>query len=90
METAGTMSIVTALIIMAIAGGIIGIVARALMPGPNPMGMGLTIVLGIAGSIVAGLIGRMLGLGGAGWILSILGAMLLLWLVPRMRRGTVP
>jgi uncharacterized membrane protein YeaQ/YmgE (transglycosylase-associated protein family) len=84
------MSIVTALIIMAIAGGIIGIVARALMPGPNPMGMGLTILLGIAGSIVAGLIGRMLGLGGAGWILSILGAMLLLWLVPRMRRGTVP
>jgi len=86
METAG-MSLVTMLIIMAIAGGIIGIIARALMPGPNPMGMGMTIVLGIAGSILGGLIGRLLGLGSAGWILSIIGAMLLLWLVPRFRRA---
>lgn len=86
METAG-MSLVTMLIIMAIAGGIIGIIARALMPGPNPMGMGMTIVLGIAGSLLGGLIGRMLGLGGAGWVLSIIGAMLLLWLVPKMRRA---
>ena len=86
METAG-MSLVTMLIIMAIAGGIIGIIARALMPGPNPMGMGMTIVLGIAGSVLGGLIGRLLGLGGAGWVLSIIGAMLLLWLVPKMRRA---
>ena len=86
METAG-MGLVTALIIMAIAGGIIGIIARALMPGPNPMGMGMTIILGIAGSVLGGFIGRLLGLGPAGWILSIIGAMLLLWLVPRLRRA---
>ena len=86
METAG-MSLLTLIIVWAIAGGIIGIIARALMPGPNPMGMGMTIVLGIAGAIVGGFIGRLLGLGPAGWILSILGAMLLLWLVPRMRRA---
>lgn len=86
METTG-MSLVTALIIMAIAGGIIGIIARALMPGPNPMGMGMTIILGIAGSILGGFIGRLLHLGTAGWILSIIGAMLLLWLVPKMRRA---
>jgi len=86
METAGT-GLVTALIIMAIAGGIIGIIARALMPGPNPMGMGMTIILGIAGSVLGGFIGRMLNLGNAGWILSIIGAMLLLWLVPKLRRA---
>jgi uncharacterized membrane protein YeaQ/YmgE (transglycosylase-associated protein family) len=86
METAG-MSLLTLIIIWAIAGGIIGIIARALMPGPNPMGMGMTIVLGIAGSLLGGFIGRMLGLGGAGWILAIIGAMLLLWLVPKMRRA---
>ena len=87
METAAGMSLVTMLIVMAIAGGIIGVVARALMPGPNPMGMGMTIILGIAGSVLGGFIGRMLGLGAAGWILSIIGAMLLLWLVPKMRRA---
>ena len=86
METAG-MSLLTLIIIWAIAGGIIGIIARALMPGPNPMGMGMTIVLGIAGSLLGGFIGRMLGLGGAGWILAVVGAMLLLWLVPKMRRA---
>jgi|RhiMethySRZTD1v2_1073278.scaffolds.fasta_scaffold2803787_1 uncharacterized membrane protein YeaQ/YmgE (transglycosylase-associated protein family) len=86
METAGT-GLVTSLIIMAIAGGIIGIIARALMPGPNPMGMGMTIILGIAGSVLGGFIGRMLNLGPAGWILSIIGAMLLLWLVPKLRRA---
>ena len=36
---------------------------------------------------LGGLIGRLLGLGSAGWILSIIGAMLLLWLVPRMKRA---
>lgn len=87
METAAGMSLLTLIIIWAIAGGIIGIIARALMPGPNPMGMGMTIVLGIAGAIVGGFIGRLLGLGGAGWILSVIGAMLLLWLVPRMKRA---
>jgi uncharacterized membrane protein YeaQ/YmgE (transglycosylase-associated protein family) len=86
METAG-MSLLTLLIIWAIAGGIIGIIARALMPGPNPMGMGMTIILGIAGAIIGGFIGRLLNLGTAGWILSIVGAMLLLWLVPKMRRA---
>jgi uncharacterized membrane protein YeaQ/YmgE (transglycosylase-associated protein family) len=86
METAG-MGLLTLIIVWAIAGGIIGLIARALMPGPNPMGMGMTIVLGIAGAILGGFIGRMLGLGSAGWILSIVGAMLLLWLVPRMRRA---
>ena len=86
METAG-MSLLTLLIIWAIAGGIIGIIARALMPGPNPMGMGMTIILGIAGAVIGGFIGRLLNLGPAGWILSIVGAMLLLWLVPKMRRA---
>ena len=82
-----TGSLLMAIVIMAVAGGIIGVVARALMPGPNPMGMGMTILLGIAGSIVGGLIARLLGLaGGAGWVLSVIGAMLLLWIVPKMRK----
>jgi len=88
METGTTMGVLQALLIMAVAGGIIGVIARALMPGPNPMSMLMTILLGIAGSIVGGLIARLLGLaGGVGWILAIIGAMLLLWLVPKMRKA---
>ena len=84
----GTTSLLTSLLIMAVAGGIIGVIARAIMPGPNPMSMGMTILLGIAGSIVGGLIARLLGLAvGAGWVISILGALLLLWLVPKMRKA---
>ena len=84
----GTTSLLTSLLIMAVAGGIIGVIARAIMPGPNPMSMGMTILLGIAGSIVGGLIARLLGLAvGAGWVISILGALLLLWIVPKMRKA---
>jgi uncharacterized membrane protein YeaQ/YmgE (transglycosylase-associated protein family) len=74
------------LLIVAVMGAIIGLIARAVMPGPNPMSIGMTIVLGIAGSVVAGLVSRLLNLGeGPGWVLSILGAVLLLWLVPKVR-----
>ncbi len=66
-----------------IIGLIIGVVAKMLMPGRDPGGFIITILLGIAGSIVATYIGQALGWyaagGGAGFIMSVLGAMLLLW-----------
>ena len=65
-----------------IVGLIVGVVAKLLMPGKDPGGFIITILLGIAGSIVATFLGRALGLysdgAGAGIIMSILGAMLLL------------
>lgn len=82
------MDLLTTLLIMAVAGGIVGLIARAIMPGANPMSIGMTILLGIAGSIVGGMIARALGLAtGAGWVISIVGAMLLLWLVPKLRKA---
>lgn len=70
-----------------IFGAIVGGVARLLMPGRDPLGWIMTIVLGIAGSIVGGvLLGLILGGRGtspAGWIGSVLGALLLLWLYRR-------
>jgi uncharacterized membrane protein YeaQ/YmgE (transglycosylase-associated protein family) len=75
-----------------IFGAIIGVLARFIMPGRDPMGWVMTILLGIAGSVVGGLL---LGLiiGGrttdpAGWIGSILGALLLLWLYRRFAGPT--
>lgn len=59
-----------------IFGAIVGAIAKWIMPGKDPGGIVFTIVLGIAGSVVGGLLlGRW-----NGWIGSILGALLLLWL----------
>lgn len=66
-------------------GFIIGVIAKFLMPGRDPGGFIITAVLGIAGSWVGGWISAMLGgSGSVGWIGSVLGAMLLLWIYRKM------
>ena len=71
-------------------GLVVGVIAKLLMPGRDPGGFIITILIGIAGSLLGGLIGRMLGLYGpgetAGWIMSILGAVVLLFLYRMMSR----
>ncbi|HSL22050.1 MAG TPA: GlsB/YeaQ/YmgE family stress response membrane protein [Vicinamibacterales bacterium] len=74
-------------------GLVVGIIAKLLMPGRDPGGFIVTILLGIAGAVLGGFIGRAMGLyatnESAGWIVSILGAMVLLFLyrlVARPRR----
>jgi uncharacterized membrane protein YeaQ/YmgE (transglycosylase-associated protein family) len=64
-------------------GLIVGVIAKLLMPGPDPGGMLLTIVLGVAGALVGGFLGRAIGLYGpndvAGIMMSVLGAIVLLF-----------
>jgi len=63
-------------------GLIVGIIAKLLMPGRDPGGFIITIVLGIAGALLGGFLGRAMGFYGsneqAGWLISILGAIVLL------------
>jgi uncharacterized membrane protein YeaQ/YmgE (transglycosylase-associated protein family) len=71
------------IITMIVVGLIVGALAKLFMPGKDPGGIIVTILLGIAGSFVAGFIGRAVGWyrdpgSGPGIIASILGAMLLL------------
>jgi uncharacterized membrane protein YeaQ/YmgE (transglycosylase-associated protein family) len=70
-----------------IFGAIVGAIARWITPGRDPMGCFLTILLGIVGSVVGGiLLGFLIGGRGtdpAGWVGSILGAVLVLWLYRR-------
>ena len=80
---------------MILVGLVVGALAKFLMPGDDPGGIIVTIRLGIAGSVVAGWLGRAAGLYAAGGvpgiIASVLGAMLLLFLyrlVTRRRGGT--
>lgn len=71
-------------------GFIVGVIAKFLMPGRDPGGFIITILLGIAGSVIGNYVGRMLGVVGrsesAGWLVSISGAILLL-LIYRMFVG---
>jgi uncharacterized membrane protein YeaQ/YmgE (transglycosylase-associated protein family) len=71
-------------------GLVIGVIAKLLMPGRDPGGFIVTILLGIAGALVGGFIGRAMGFYGegdtAGWLMSILGAIILLALY-RMLAG---
>ena len=67
-----------------IIGGIAGAVAKLLMPGKDPGGCIITVLLGIAGALIAGWLGKMIGWydtnEGAGFIAAIVGAFILLGL----------
>lgn len=73
-----------------VIGLVVGAIAKLFMPGKDPGGIIITILLGIAGSVVAHFLGGMLGLyrqgEPAGLIASVLGAMLLLLLYRLMRK----
>jgi len=79
------------LIWTAIIGLVVGAVAKLLMPGRDPGGIWITMLIGIIGAFVAGFIGRAVGWyqpgQGAGLIASTLGALLLLWLYRRFSAG---
>lgn len=72
-----------------VVGFIVGLLARALKPGDDRLGIILTTLLGIAGAFIARYAGQALGLYGpndpAGWIASVIGAMVLLVLYGLVR-----
>ena len=76
-------------IITIIVGFIVGLIARAIMPGDQKLGIILTTVLGVVGALVAGYLGQALGWYKAGeavgFIASIVGAILVLWIVQMVK-----
>ena len=75
-----------------IIGLVIGVVAKFVHPGRDNLGMIMTIVLGIAGAFVAGFIGQAVGWYApdqpAGFIASVIGAVILLAIYGRVAGGT--
>jgi uncharacterized membrane protein YeaQ/YmgE (transglycosylase-associated protein family) len=69
-------------------GLIVGAMAKLVMPGRDPGGLAITIVLGIVGALVGGFIGRLLGLyqrsESAGFIMATIGAIVILFIYRRM------
>jgi uncharacterized membrane protein YeaQ/YmgE (transglycosylase-associated protein family) len=74
-------SLIAFLVVLAVMGLVVGAIARLLLPGPDPMGAGGTMLVGLAGTFTAGLFSWfVLHRHGAGLLLSVLFSMLLLWL----------
>lgn len=75
-----------------IMGLIVGALAKWIMPGKDPGGIIITILLGIAGAFVGGFIGSLIGIGGVSgfnigsFILAIAGALLLLFIYKQIKR----
>lgn len=74
---------------MIVVGFVIGLVARAILPGTQALGFIMTTLVGIGGSVVAGYIGQAMGWYVVGqpasFIASVVGAMVLLFIVGKLR-----
>jgi uncharacterized membrane protein YeaQ/YmgE (transglycosylase-associated protein family) len=79
-------------ILFLLFGLVVGIVARFFVPGREPGGWVVSMLLGIAGAYVGGFVGRAFGFYGssqsAGFLISVLGAVLLLLAYHALRRGS--
>jgi uncharacterized membrane protein YeaQ/YmgE (transglycosylase-associated protein family) len=77
-----------------VVGFIIGVFAKFLHPGKENMGFLITVALGVGGSFLAGVIGQFLGWyqagEGAGFIASVIVAIILLAIYGRIRQGAAP
>lgn len=73
-----------------IFGLIVGALAKLVMPGKDPGGIFVTIILGIVGALLGGFLGRLLGLyqpgEPAGFVGAFLGAVLVLWIYRKTRK----
>jgi uncharacterized membrane protein YeaQ/YmgE (transglycosylase-associated protein family) len=81
------MGLIAYIIIVALLGLVVGALARLLLPGPDPMGIGMTILVGFLGSLSAGLFSwYVLHRHGGGLVLSVIFSMLILWTLRVSRR----
>jgi len=78
------------LIWIILIGAVVGALAKFVMPGPDPGGFFVTALLGMGGALVATLLGRLVGLygpgQGAGFLASIVGAIVVLFVYRRLRK----
>ena len=79
------MSTLTFIFLVVLNGLVLGALARLILPGKDPMSILQTILVGIAGSFLGGLVGYLLFRGRSGLLLSVLGAALIVWLLERRR-----
>jgi uncharacterized membrane protein YeaQ/YmgE (transglycosylase-associated protein family) len=85
------MDLILFILYYAVVGAIVGGLGRLAIPGPNPMSIGMTILVGIGGAVIGGIIAYALGAPGLGFILAIVVAAGIVYLMQRrgggVRRG---
>jgi len=83
------MGLIAVIISIVITGAIFGALGRLAIPGPNPMSIGMTILVGIGGAFLGGIVGALIGAGAAiVFILEVLGAALIVYLMQRRGAGS--
>jgi hypothetical protein len=84
------MDVILYLILLAVSGLFVGALGRLALPGPDPMSIGQTILIGVGASFAAGLIYWLIfGRAGGGIILSVAFATLFVYLIRRSRGGSI-
>jgi uncharacterized membrane protein YeaQ/YmgE (transglycosylase-associated protein family) len=84
----GPVGLITYLIILFFVGLFVGALARLLLPGPDPMSIPMTALVGVCGTISAGLFSwYVLHRHGAGLVLSVIFSMFVVWIYRRSHRG---
>ena len=85
------MGLLAYLVVLAFSGLIVGALGRLALPGPDPMGIGLTILIGLAGSFIGGLLTLAVtgGRNAGGIVVSVAGATLIVYIIRRRRGGSL-
>lgn len=83
------MELILYLILLVVSGLFVGALGRLAIPGPDPMGIGATILVGIGGSLIGGLVGMLLLGRPGGLLLSVLGAAVIVFLIRKARGGSL-
>ena len=84
------MDLLVYLLVLSLSGLVVGALGRLAIPGPDPMSIWMTILIGIAGSLVGGLVWWLIfGRDGGGILISVIFAALIVYLIRRSRGGTL-
>ena len=84
------MELIVYLILLAVSGLIVGALGRLALPGPDPMGLGMTILVGLGGSFLAGLVSlAIFGRGVGGLLLAVAFSAGIVYLIRRSRGGSL-
>ncbi len=88
--TGADVEVIVYLILLALSGLLVGALGRLAVPGPDPMGIGTTIAIGLAGAFLAGLVTwALFGRGYGGILLSVVFAAGIVYLIRRSRGGSL-
>ncbi|MGH2967089.1 MAG: GlsB/YeaQ/YmgE family stress response membrane protein [Solirubrobacterales bacterium] len=85
------MDVIVYLLVLALSGLVVGALGRLAIPGRDPMSIGMTILIGIAGSFLGGIVWWLISgdRNGGGIIISVVFAALIVYLIRRSRGGTL-